>query len=202
MSLWLELLAFAGVMALGQFSPGPDMLLLTRTALAEGGRAGVVMAWGIATGLAVHASLAVGGVAVVLERSEGLRRGLIWAAVMYLGWLAVGLIREFVKGVDDDAVTKGAGGAYRRGMLCNLLNPKAALFLAALSLPFLAGERPGWWPAALWAVIVFQGAILWSLWALALQWGPLKSLYQRAQRWIDLGFAVVLVLLAGRLALG
>ena len=30
----LELALFAGVMALGQFSPGPDMILLTRTALA------------------------------------------------------------------------------------------------------------------------------------------------------------------------
>ncbi len=56
MSPPLELLAFAGVMALGQFSPGPDMILLTRTALRSGARAGVEMALGIACGLAVHAT--------------------------------------------------------------------------------------------------------------------------------------------------
>jgi threonine/homoserine/homoserine lactone efflux protein len=33
-----ELLMFAGVMVLGQFSPGPDMLLLTRTELRKGAR--------------------------------------------------------------------------------------------------------------------------------------------------------------------
>ena len=34
MNGWLEFAAFAGVTAVGQFSPGPDLLLVTRTALA------------------------------------------------------------------------------------------------------------------------------------------------------------------------
>jgi threonine/homoserine/homoserine lactone efflux protein len=53
-ALW----TFAGVMALGQFSLGPDMILLTRTALKSGARTGVKMACGIACGLSVHATLA------------------------------------------------------------------------------------------------------------------------------------------------
>ncbi len=44
MSAAVDLLAFARVMALGQFSPGPDMILLTRTALKSGAWAGVEMA--------------------------------------------------------------------------------------------------------------------------------------------------------------
>ncbi len=43
-----ELLAFAGVMALGQFSPGPDMVLLTRTSLKCGAKVGSDGAFGIA----------------------------------------------------------------------------------------------------------------------------------------------------------
>ncbi|MDB4301874.1 LysE family transporter, partial [Akkermansiaceae bacterium] len=68
MNLTAELWAFALVMAIGQFSPGPDMLLLTRTALAEGLRAGWLMVAGIVTGLAFHATLAIGGMAVLLAR--------------------------------------------------------------------------------------------------------------------------------------
>ena len=49
-----ELWAFALLIAIGQFSPGPDMLLLTRTALAEGSKAGWLMVFGIVTGLAFH----------------------------------------------------------------------------------------------------------------------------------------------------
>ncbi|MDB4502166.1 LysE family transporter, partial [Akkermansiaceae bacterium] len=63
-----ELWAFAVIMVIGQFSPGPDMLLLTRTSLAEGLRAGWMMVLGISTGLTVHATLAIGGIAVVLAR--------------------------------------------------------------------------------------------------------------------------------------
>jgi len=48
----VELLAFALVVLIGQFSPGPDMLLLTRTALEEGRKSGLFMVLGIVTGLA------------------------------------------------------------------------------------------------------------------------------------------------------
>ena len=66
-----EWLAFAGVMALGQFSPGPDILLLTRTALVHGRKAGCWTAVGIACGLACHAAVAVLGVAALLARGGG-----------------------------------------------------------------------------------------------------------------------------------
>ena len=89
-----ELWVFAGLMVLGQFSPGPDMLLLTRTALRDGSSAGVRMAVGIACGLAVHATIAVGGVAVMFLRFPILRIVLQWLSACYLLWLAFGLLRE------------------------------------------------------------------------------------------------------------
>ena len=68
-----ELWAFALIMLIGQFSPGPDMLLLTRTSLAEGLRSGWMMVLGISTGLTLHATLAIGGIAVVLAREGSLQ---------------------------------------------------------------------------------------------------------------------------------
>ncbi len=202
----LELLAFAGVMALGQFSPGPDMVLLTRTALAEGAKAGVAMACGIATGLAVHATVAVAGVAVAFERSPGLRKVVGWLAAGYLLWLAYRIARErFVAWYSGALVEEREGSKgrpYVRGLVCNLLNPKAALFLAAVCAPFLRGGHPWWWPGAIWAVVVFQGGILWSLWAGLLQWRPLRQRYERWSGWIDGAFAVALAGLAARLLTG
>jgi len=196
-----DLAWFAGVMALGQFSPGPDMVLLTRTALAEGRRAGVATALGIATGLAVHATAALAGVAIVLQRHAWLREGLMGVAAVYLLWLAWRIAREVWRARKAAGESVAAGvrrtrGPFVRGLLCNLLNPKAALFLAALSTPFLAGERPGWWPLALWIVIVGQGGLLWALWAALLQWRPLREGYRRAARWIDAAFAAALAGLA------
>lgn len=204
-----SLVAFAGLMALGQFSPGPDMLLLTRTAWREGATNGLRMACGIACGLAVHATIAIGGLAFAFQRSSAFDAALRWLAAGYLLWLAAGLIRSSqrhaanVTGVDEpvgrDATPRRP---FLRGLLCNLLNPKAAWFLAAVTAPFLADGTTRAWALALWSVIVLQGFVLWSLWVLLLQHRAFKRAYGRAAPWIDGVFAIALALLALRLLAG
>jgi threonine/homoserine/homoserine lactone efflux protein len=203
----LDLLAFAGVMALGQFSPGPDMMLLTRTALKTGARAGVEMAMGIACGLAVHATLAVAGLSLAFEQVPALREFMRWAAAGYLLWLGYrmlsGIFVTWYSGWMTESTSEvSASRPFLRGLFCNLLNPKAAFFLAAVTAPFLRGERPYWWPFAIWGILVGQGFLLWSLWAWLLQWRPLRQAYERAELWIDGAFGVALIALAIRLIIG
>lgn len=202
-----ELAVFAGVMVLGQFSPGPDMLLLTRTALRKGAREGLQTATGIACGLTVHATLAVAGVAVVFQRLPMLRMVLQWVAALYLLWLAWGMAREFFVAWYSGAIyelelVESRRAPFVRGLLCNLLNPKAALFLAAVSAPFLSGNHPAWWPFAIWGIIVGFGIGLWSLWVVLLQWPPLRYGYERHAGLIDGIFGLVLTALAIRLMFG
>jgi threonine/homoserine/homoserine lactone efflux protein len=207
MTIAAELLAFAGVMALGQFSPGPDMVLLTRTALKSGAKVGIEMALGIASGLAVHSTVAVAGLALALDRLPLLRRVICWLAAGYLLWLAGRILREVLVAPDTDAPVEldrkiSGRGPFLRGLFCNLLNPKAAIFLAAVSAPFLKGERPGWWPFVIAGIVVVQGCVLWSLWAWLLQWKPLRIAYERAANGIDCAFGIALAGLALRLMIG
>lgn len=202
-----ELWVFAGVVVLGQFSPGPDMILLTRTALRRGAADGVKMAAGIACGLTVHATIAVAGMAVAFQRFSMLRRVLQWVAAAYLLWIAYSLLRErfviWYSGVASDSGAKdGPQPPFLRGLLCNLFNPKVALFLAAVCAPFLAGSHPAWWPYAIWGVIVGLGIVLWSLWVIVLQWSPLRNAYEAAAAWIDGAFGLILLGLAVRLMIG
>lgn len=202
-----ELLAFAGIMVLGQFSPGPDMILLTRTALKSGVREGVEMALGIASGLAVHATLAVGGLALAFDRLPTLRGVMQWLAAGYLLWLVYQIFSEIFSRRNSPSGAEAEKAIssrhpYLRGLLCNLLNPKVAIFLAAASAPFLRGERADWWSFAIWGIIVGQGCVLWSLWAWLLQWRRLREGYERTACWIDGAFAIVLAALAFRLMIG
>ncbi|MES2476525.1 MAG: LysE family transporter [Verrucomicrobiota bacterium] len=203
----LELLAFAGVMALGQFSPGPDMLVLTRTALKSGARAGVEMAAGIACGLAVHSAVALGGLALAFQQTPILAETLRWGAAAYLLWISWSILRElfvvwYSGAIYQVDVVPPRQRPFLRGLTCNLLNPKAAIFLAAVSAPFLSGNHPRGWPLALGGIVVIQGFLLWSLWACLLQWKPLAARYRKMERGIDLMFAAVLVVLAVGLIFG
>ncbi len=206
MSPAAELAAFAGIMLIGQFSPGPDMLLLTRTALADGAQAGVKTALGIATGLAIHAALAVLGLAWMLETFPLFGQIMRWAAAAYLLWLAWKLLSACVKAFSANAgenvTTPFAGSYYQRGLWCNLLNPKVVVFLAAVTAPFLRGDPSSSRPLALWLIIVIQGGALWSLWAFVLQWRPLRDGYRKSQPLIDGVFGLVLLALAAMLMIG
>lgn len=205
MNALIELTVFTGVMALGQFSPGPDMLLLTRTSLAQGGRAGAWTAAGIACGLVVHATVAMSGASLLLAGASLLARCLRAAAALYLGWISFQLLRAactpVLKQESGPAAihTDNARIFWRRGFFCNVFNPKVALFLAAVAAPFLTPGHSGWWPLLLGGVIVLEGFILWIAWAWALQWPPLKRGYRSAEHWIDAAFGLALLALALRL---
>ena len=172
------------MLALGQLSPGPDLLLVTHTALHRGWRDGLRLALGIGCGLMAHATVAVSGMSVVFLRLPALGTAL--------------------RGEAEDATPRwdGGGPPFVRGLLCNLLNPKAALFFAAVGTPFL-GDPPVMERAvAVWLMIVGLGTGLWCLWVVALQWPPLRGLYFRAVAWIDAAFAILLAALAAGLAIG
>ncbi len=196
-----ELWVFAGIMALGQFSPGPDMLLLTRTALAKGRAAGWWTALGISTGLCLHAGVAIGGMAYLVSQGGRVELVLRWAAAGYLGWLGLRLLREsflaFDSGRRDEVPeVRRERSFYVRGLLCNLLNPKVLFFFAGVVAPFLRGDRPEWWPFVLWAILVGEGLVLWGCWVWVLQWKPIRQNYLKAAKWIDGAFGLGLLVLA------
>ena len=197
-----EWLVFAGVMALGQFSPGPDMVLLTRTALASGRRAGCWTAVGIACGLAMHAAIAVTGISALYSRGGGLVIVMKYAAALYLTWLAYQLIRSGLRSspISVEKCSREGESAFlswKRGFFCNLLNPKVDMFLAGVTAPFLAIQKsPDDWSLILWATIVFEGVILWCVWVFVLQVPVIRERYLRVAHWFDLAFGVMLLGLA------
>lgn len=196
---------FAGIMALGQFSPGPDMILLTRVSLRNGKIAGWLVVAGIATGLCFHAALAIGGMSVLMAQGGFWEKGLSLLAAAYLGWLGWQMIRAFLassKGENaegTDGQPKGRVGWFVKGLLCNLLNPKVVVFFAGLTVVFLREERGAWWSVLLWATVVVEGLLLWGTWVVLLQNQKIRAVYQRGAKWFDLSFGIGLWILAGLL---
>jgi threonine/homoserine/homoserine lactone efflux protein len=141
-----RLIAFIGVAALLTIAPGPDMALVLRNAL-RGGRPTVVpTAAGIATGCVTWGAASSLGVAALLAASAQLYQALKLAGAAYLIFLGLMALRAAIRGDPSEA---GAGdpirsraGAYRQGLLTNLLNPKVGVFYATFLPQFIAPGQP------------------------------------------------------------
>lgn len=122
---------FLAAVILIELTPGPNMGYLAGLSAVEGRRAGLVTAAGITCGLLAYMLASVAGLTEVLRVNRPLYDLLRWAGVAYVLWLAIDAWRGKEKAED---LRDGASDwtHFRKGLLANLLNPKAALFYVTL----------------------------------------------------------------------
>lgn len=125
------LLPFLAAILLIELTPGPNMGYLAGLAAVEGRRAGLTAVAGITCGLLVYMLASVVGLTEILRVNRPLYDVLRWAGVAYVVWLAIDAWRGGEK--DERAPATATDWAlFRKGLLANLLNPKAALFYVTL----------------------------------------------------------------------
>ncbi|MDI1266609.1 MAG: LysE family translocator [bacterium] len=125
-----------------EMTPGPNMAYLAVLGASRGRIAGFAAVLGVALGLALLGiAVGLGGGSLVLNNRvayESLR----WAGALYLCWLAFDSWREARQPIERVAVNTSLGVQFRRGLITNLLNPKAALFFIAVLPEFTSGPSP------------------------------------------------------------
>ncbi|TMJ03769.1 MAG: LysE family translocator [Alphaproteobacteria bacterium] len=136
-----SLLAFALTCVIVEITPGPNMAWLAALSLARGWRVGLAAVAGVALGLSAYGVAAALGVAAAIENSAFLYETLRWGGVAYLLWLAW----DAWSTAGDMAPEAGAANhehrsAFRRGVITNLLNPKAAVFYIAVLPEFVTPQ--------------------------------------------------------------
>jgi threonine/homoserine/homoserine lactone efflux protein len=198
--LWLFFMALAVVYLL----PGPDMILLLQTGAREGKGAALVTALGLAIARGCHVALAALGLAALFKAAPWTFDVVRLAGAAYLLWIGIQCLRTTMLPRLNDASATGEKPRYReaiqRGLLTNLLNPKALLFCSVL-LPQFIDPQAG--PvlaqfAVLGVVLVGVGLLFDSAYALAGaalgRWLQRSPSAQRLQQWLFgsllIGFAV------------
>jgi threonine/homoserine/homoserine lactone efflux protein len=132
----LPLLAFTAAAGLLTITPGADTAMVLRASAADGPRAGVAAALGICLGLLVWGIGAAFGLTALLAASVLAFTVLKWLGAAYLVYLGVRLLLRPRSTMAPGAAAPGrAGGlgAFRRGLLTNLLNPNVAAFSLLLA---------------------------------------------------------------------
>lgn len=201
-----EMWLYAGALAAAFLIPGPDMILLLQTGAARGRGHALAVAAGLAIARTCHVALAALGLAALLHAFPVAFQCVRIASAGYLVWLAIGILRHPLPTVD------AVGGlcerrsylaSARKGLLTNLLNPKALLFCSVLLPQFV---HPAYGSIALQFAVL--GGIMTTVGLLfdtlyAFTGSSLGTLFKRypaiqsVQRW---GFAALLFGFAAKLA--
>jgi threonine/homoserine/homoserine lactone efflux protein len=137
-----QLLAFVGVSLLLAVTPGPDMALVTKNALAHGRRGVVLTTTGIAVALAIWVSATAFGLSALLRASGELLFVLKLVGAAYLAYLGVRTLLESRQRPADllaDAPAPAPAHAiFRQGFLSALSNPKLGVFFVTFLPQFVA----------------------------------------------------------------
>ncbi|WP_419712735.1 LysE family translocator [Pseudomonas sp. NFX224] len=198
--LWLFFMALAVVYLL----PGPDMILLLQTGARQGKGAALATAVGLAIARGCHVALAALGLAALFKAAPWTFDVVRLAGAAYLLWLGIQCLRSpllpNLNGAPPTGEKPRCRDAVQRGLLTNLLNPKALLFCSVL-LPQFINPQAG--PvlaqfAILGVVLVAVGLLFDSAYALAGtalgRWLQRSPSAQRLQQWLFgsllIGFAV------------
>jgi len=189
---------------LAAISPGPDFVVVMKNSLEMGRKQGIATALGIACALVVHVAYTVLGFSLLLERSPGLYNAFRLAGAAYLLWLGWNAIRcrartDDTGGADPFAVRRtnlSVLQGFREGFLCNLLNPKAALFFLGIFSQFIGPGTAGWVRWVYGGEIVLAAALWFAVLAVCISYGAFRAFYQRQAHWFDRVLGAVLILLA------
>lgn len=149
-------------------TPGNDTVLTLKNAICGGVRDGVFTAFGIGAGLFVHALLSALGLSVILLASSELFMAVKLVGAAYVIWLGCKSLWAAVRGGEDLGDLNGGCPAsrsrrlcFREGFLCNVLNPKVAIFYLAFLPQFISPGDPVVSKSVLLASIHYVMGITW-----------------------------------------
>ena len=200
-----SLFLFATICFIGMVSPGPDFLLVTKNSLIYSRRQALATAFGIITGCLFHATYCILGLALIITEST-----LLFSIIKYLGagyLIYLGLKGVLVKHTEIRGVGLESKNnisvwkAYVDGFLCNVLNPKLAVFLLSLFTQFVSMNASVRDKALVASIFVGEAALYWPLLVLILQLRQVRRLFDDFRTLLNRVFGTLLICLGIRVML-
>ena len=143
--------------------PGPDILFVINQSL-EDRRSGLLVAFGLCSGLIVHTLVLAFGLSAIIEQNNNVIIFFKYFGSAYLFYLA---FQEFKK---NRAISvRQKENFYLRGVFMNLINPKVLIFFLAYFPNFLFSDTisTSYQFIILGAIFILQALIIFSIVSLA-----------------------------------
>lgn len=199
LTAWLSLVT---ICVMGAMSPGPSLAVVLRNTLASGRAEGVKTALAHGLGVGIYAFATAAGLAVLITGSPLLFSVIQWLGAFFLAWLGFkallgpAAMEASVQTEEGDASQQANG--FRTGFLTAFLNPKLALFFAALFSQFVSDQAQ--WGEKM--IMALTAAVIDASWytlvALSLSHSPVLVFLRRRAGLLEKGFGILLIALAIR----
>ena len=173
-------------------SPGPATLAIAGTSMASGRASGLALAFGICVGSWIWAVSAAFGLGAIMLANAWMFEVIRYFGAAYLMYLAIKAARSALSSgeIKVRPMTGRRSTLFTKGLLLQLTNPKAILFIGSLySLGVPAGS-----PVMGLAIVILAvgslGFVIFHGYAILFSSKAMTRLYLRLRRWFEGAFAI------------
>lgn len=184
---WPTFLSLAGLHLLIVLSPGPNMWVVSQTALNYSTFYARFAAWGIVAGTLLWALAALLGVSALIERISWLKQVLQLAGGLYLIYLGLNtwrLAAHMPGSLLPDKII-APRERFITGLLTVLTNPKSVLYFTSVFATQLTPATPIWAKGLIVLFVAFNAGLWYNLMATLFSTATAQRLYERLKIWID-----------------
>lgn len=149
-------------------TPGSDTAYILGRSIGQGRSAGIAAALGISTGGLFHTAAAALGLSALILTTEWAFSAIKLLGAAYLIFQGVHYWRQHTStvGVSPQKVQSSPSGAFRQGVVTNILNPKVALFFLAFLPQFIPNGASS--PAYSFFVLGLAFNVMGAVWCMGI----------------------------------
>lgn len=192
------------IILLAAISPGPDFALVIKNALSHDRRSGIFTALGVSCSLIIHSTYCILGLAIIISQSLLMFSIIKYMGAAYLIYLGIkSLLSKHQMTKIAEKSTHSALGSYQsflQGLLCNLLNPKAIMFILAF-FTLIINPSTSWFAQLGYGIEIALIHFIWFSWlAMMITHQRVKANLDKVQHYIIKVMGVVLIGFGTRIA--
>ncbi len=175
-----------------QLSPGPDVLLIAKSAASNTRLNTLKIIAGISAGIVVWVVLTLMGFTVLVEQFPWIQQVLMMVGGLFLAKMGWGMLNgglELLKqevALDSSEELEKPQNYFLQGLLTNLSNPKTLIYFSSVFSLALSSSAGSDLKTQLAFIIPLQTFLVFSLLMMIVSMPKIKVLYQRAGSYIDI----------------
>jgi threonine efflux protein len=175
-----------------QLSPGPDVLLIAKSAASNTRLNTLKIIAGISAGIVVWVVLTLMGFTVLVEQFPWIQQVLMIVGGVFLAKMGWGMLNGGLKllkqevALDSSEELEKPQNYFLQGLLTNLSNPKTLIYFSSVFSLALSSSAGSDLKTQLAFIIPIQTFLVFSLLMMIVSMPKIKVLYQRAGSYIDI----------------